>query len=751
MLKLSCEYNSKTINVKFNDQLTASSYLHGVSAKDGMGIVRALQDAASKNSGKNIFDQKFDLVVRDVKLVEKLREILKSVRTANSSYKIASNLRDEMSGFVSGLFYFGKDKDRFSLAEQYVLNDLTGCLYYGPSMHDTIELYDAANRDRSNLLAKYDELLSFPYEKYTEDSIKLVDLIQEKRKECLVRIDAFESILDKAGEDLINWSQHKISRTLNTSSTGLSYYSISSWIQEAQEKMRDSGLRPKTKTKGVSRKEVLEKKFNEDPSSVTQEELLTLFKQTNLNCKVVNLMDYSTLVELMQSDLKVVKDKLSERWRGLDEAGLSILNRACDIGPKTIEDFKIIQVFASSNRTDLSWEYLYSVQDFLNTDLVLDIASRNKTMGEIPSEFYDKFLSEVPVKKLLSVNQTISYEFVSRLNDEDKVGVLPRLLGKYIRKADTNAVNFLLRQEWYDDIDYVYFSKDNLFKLYKDIPWNKIKGEILENAVFESVDFILQNKDKESALLLLTTEKEGRLNGDRKKELVSMFDEETQLKLVIENPKTFKDCFTQFILDESRLVAIFTAFIGKIDSHGFTLSVARRFEYNKLDSNKLKEALLNKKEFTFLQLDSSLMKLLDKKVKIHILKSGEILEPNNSGNYSVRSNGFDHHLMEFFKGFTREELLKSLGDLTESRYSIYLAHYMTIEERVKISERDLLFTRINLEFLPYDYLKKYENKKLFKDLVGDRRNSTNDYFAKRLEQRLQDKLNPSNTIKMMYS
>jgi hypothetical protein len=76
-----------------------------------------------------------------------------------------------------------------------------------------------------------------------------------------------------------------------------------------------------------------------------------------------------------------------------------------------------------------------------------------------------------------------------------------------------------------------------------------------------------------------------------------------------------------------------------------------------------------------------------------------------------------------------------------------MAHVMTHEELSECCEKSSIFLRFNIDLIPYSYLKKYKNKTAFKEIVGDRRNSSNSYFG----QKLYDKLNVDNSLDFIFS
>jgi hypothetical protein len=479
---------------------------------------------------------------------------------------------------------------------------------------------------------------------------------------------------------------------------------------------------------------------------------------------MIALMDLNTVHQVMDSTLKTVQEKLGESWgRGnfrIGNGGTALISRVIELSPHTKESFTRIRTFAEKLGHQLSWEYIYENIDYISTAQVLDKNSRDGIDVEIPAEFYTKHLSHLEPKTLIGSNKFITREFVSRLSEEDKINVLPRLGEEFIREGETKSITFLLHQDWFDYIKYVSFDRTELFMLYKDVPWEAIKPTVLRlpSLMKHSVDLAILNEDKDAAIQILKGCKD-RLERDNIVRLLEMFDARTQMKMVLESIEEgqtyYREVFTKVLNEPAQLVKMFKAIIGKPES-GFIDKILDFAKTIKMDMSEFREVILKNNDIGMVPLTFTFNKLLDKTTKIHLLRNKCELAVNKEISYhGQRTSGLNSYLNEFFKDLKRSDLKGILSDnLAKSTYRLYLCHVMTPEEKGEASE-DRTFIRVHVEQIPYNYLKKYEDKKLFKDLVGDRRDSSNNSFGLSLERKfeegLKQKINPANSIKLMFA
>ena len=135
---------------------------------------------------------------------------------------------------------------------------------------------------------------------------------------------------------------------------------------------------------------------------------------------------------------------------------------------------------------------------------------------------------------------------------------------------------------------------------------------------------------------------------------------------------------------------------------------------------------------------------MTEKISLELRKkivSNHIQLSTNYRNYYYSRNNFgvkdvDEVTKEFFSTFNREDVIEVWDSVYESPYRIYLGHVMTREELATLGNNNR-FLRYNLEHYSYGFLKKYKDKELFKEIVGDRRDHRNKSFGEALLKKLE--------------
>jgi len=112
-------------------------------------------------------------------------------------------------------------KNKYSEAQDLVIrilfNDNGEISEY--DLTDFFYMYDvSSNSLPSKMVKRYKELKSFKYKKYLNETEtkNILKLIEGKYNQTLKAIEEFKKIVKLSGDDLVNWSGHKIARYANT-------------------------------------------------------------------------------------------------------------------------------------------------------------------------------------------------------------------------------------------------------------------------------------------------------------------------------------------------------------------------------------------------------------------------------------------------------------------------------------------------------------------------------------------------------
>lgn len=763
MLDFSCELKTKNHTFKFDAQANllidghphrtkANDYsknvlYHNFSVKEAVDVANVLlnrvREIKTKHS-KPIFSAKsFDEVVERIKLVEKVRETLKDIRLCNVSSSWRSNLKEkieiEINSAIHDLYEGDHDyEETLSIAQKIVLDSITDKRYSrSVSRSDFDDLYDPIHNSKAKMEKLCNEILAFNYEKYGVDKLETQKVITTAYGESLKCINAFNFILKNlSDEEILSASQSKITRRLNTAKIGVSYYCISHWIDDYKNHLKENGHSVKKKEK-KSALEVTIEKFNKNKESLTQEELLRLFKNKYESQSALKLMSWETIKGILTSDLKCIKDQVFDRWK-LSDTGEYLAEVSCEKAPIEKDSFELIKTFLKNNKSErmFDWDYIQKCESFIDTNYLVSYIKDNSLVKEIPKPFYDKRLSSLPIPTLVDLKQEITKEFVSRLNEEDKISILPRL-GREFLDFKSNSTIFIMSDGDFDEIKEIEFNLGDLVSLYQDVSWKEIRSIIQRNSNLRrsAIPLVLKNKDKEIAETLLN-EDFSSLKGDNLVNLCNLVqDLNKNIKAFTNNSRTNyyggnDQVIKKVFNTEKDLVALFESAVMN-SNHGLIDSILEVTRTNMATLQSLKNSLKKINPSKFKITEPSLKYLLDSSTKKHLLKIGTEFEKEN-----YYGTDIDYRLESFFKNMNRKDLTEALGDdLSICKERIYLAEYMTDEEKIDCSH-DKNFVRKNLEYLPKLVLAKYKDKKLFKDLVGDLRNTKNSRVADRLNKLL---------------
>lgn len=751
MLDFSCNLKTKNHTFEFdaeaNLKVDGKDNPHAFSVKEAVDVANVLLNRVKEIKNKNnkpIFTAKsFDEVVKRIKLVEKVRGVLLDIRLCNVGSSWRSNLKEklehEINSTIHSLYEGEYDYDEtISISQKIVLDYISAKRYFRSiSRTDFEELYDPIFNSKAKMEKLCKDLLSFNYEKYGVNTQEIQKEINTTYADCLKKVDAYNFIIkDLSAEEILSASQSKITRRLNTANIGVSYYGISHWLDDYKNHLQENGYSKKKKEKKTALETTLEK-FNKNKESLTQEELLRLFKNKIESQAVLKLMNWETIKGIITSDLKCVKDQVFDRWK-LSDTGEYLVEVASEKSPIEKDSFELIKTFLKNNKSEkmFDWEYIQKCESFIDTNYLVTYIKDNPLVKEIPKTFYDKRLSGLPIPTLVDLKQEITKEFVSRLNKEDKIEILPRLGSEFLN-FKSNSTIFIMSDGEFDEIKDIEFNLGDLVELYQDVPWKEIRDKIQRNSNLRrsAIPLVLKNKDKEIAETLLN-EDFSSLKGDNLVSLCNLVqDLNKNIKAFTNNSRTNyyggnDQVIKKVFNTEKDLVALFESAVMN-SNHGLIDSILEVTRTNMATLQSLKNSLKKINPSKFKITEPSLKYLLDSSTKKHLLKIGTEFEKE-----TYYGTDIDYRLESFFKNMNRKDLTEALGDdLSICKERIYLAEYMTDEEKIDCSH-DKNFVRKNLEYLPKLVLAKYKDKKLFKDLVGDLRNTKNSRVADRLNKLL---------------
>lgn len=745
MLDFTCEYGDYRIDSDLN--LYYKNIPHklsnlSLSDKDAKRLAEALEKAGKKlDLSKLSFDER----VKAITKIRKYRDLLVGIRTKNlDSYYVrrGKSLHETETNRLDAHVrtqYFNTDYDKgLSIPQVIVLDEVSdhNASFWYDVEEELAGKYLPISRSTAKMEEYYKELTSFPYEKYLskEKAKEILNRLETKYNSVLKSIDSFITIADMAGNDLVNWSRVKITRRINDNKLHDSWHTRN-FLDELDKSLRKKGVVETKKEKKKSRAERLEEKLlNEE--TLTQEELLTLFKQTDRVDSVLSLMEWETILEIMSSPLKVIATKLNGR-NNWDRKGCKreVLKTACKIMPNSKKNFLLIKGFVERMELLLEWNFISKHLEYVSDSFLTYLTDKHSDMEFASKEVFERLLNEQPVTWILDTNKDLTKEYVSRLSIEDRISILPRLAGNFI-KTKSNAASFILADNPWDTLESVRFNHSDFMELYKDVPWNEIRETVKEDRSLlkESLTLILENKDTELAKELLKQSPFGfDFNKEKAVELFNLMSEPERVDLIIQvkeesraSNSGYERMVGKILLKEESVISIFEKTLENYQSI-FT-KVVDLILKRKYDLSKFRKIILEAEHITTFTLNKSTLQLLTKECKLKLLKD----------HTNLVNESYSNFMGDFFKDLSKQEIVDSYGDaITRHPERLHLQHLMTEDEKILASKYDTKFFRTHVDKLPKSYLAKFHSKELFKQVVGDRRDPQNRNFGARLESLLE--------------
>lgn len=741
-----------------------------LSAANGNALIRHWVDTVIKPQLLKANPSKdFDSLVKESQYLQEALSRVNYIKALNCSYgnKDKENLEIEMRTLGNDFFEKIKlDTSDFSYAEQLVIRQASA-KSTDVASHELGEMYDPTTNDDSELQEWWKELNAFDYVKYGYSKESILSEKDEnsyhysspKRSYEIVleSIERFQTILKEAGDDLVNWTDQKISLRFTKLGIKCKAYEISSYVSAYKDHLLKKGVK-KVEAKANTSKGKLEDIVNKGTASV--EDCFRYYKQATPSyaSSVLDKLDLAHLYLLIESDLKCVTGKIyKEAWggqpQGLSDDGEKIATLMCSLSV-TKEDYKKIFKWASAKNVNLA--FMMKHKDHTNLTEVTEFCKANR---EIPigllidEDFYQTCLVRIPDDTRYLLNPALTYQYMVRMNEAEKVAMLKRI---------SKSKSVQLRDE-------------TLYPLYVDVDYSLIKDTIINDKHFlHTLAKKIVKEDDHATMVLASKETSEILDLEKKIAIFKALTTEEKLEVLEHNAKANRQDFTGAIknlTDEETLELLKRIIEDSRSSHYVTRIFKHFIEHKRNRANKEANKLVKAMEnVDALPLDNYTMSSLFVDTKIELL-----VKRINLRDETYYRDGYQYYSGKttpkkvsdslgktFFGDFKREDILKVYGEdeITYCEYAKFLGHLLTKEELEACVSREICnwtkdtsegvlkdsFLRCNLDLLSYGFLKRFKDKMLFRIVVGDRRNRNNYFFGERLLK----KLNVSNSIDFMF-
>ena len=718
-----------------------------ISAVAGNALIRHwLDNVIIPQTLKATPSTNFDTLVKQVNYLVQAIDEVKSIKGKNCSYNNKSREVIEIeANSVRSQFTGRIQEDLFSPAEQLVIRKLAR-KSTDVSTSDLQKYYSPVKDDDSKLQQWWKDLNDFDYGKY-DVSKNILEAnsdrhsyygssAKEAYNKMLLRIEHFRTLIGEAGEDLINWSDQKISLRFTKLGIKCKAWELGDFVSRYNIHLSKKGIKKVDKKKSTSKgklKDLIEK------GNPTVEDCFRYYKQATPYdaTAMIQKLDLEHLYMLIESNLKCITSKLTDKWDNASGDYNTIALALCEKSV-TKTDYKKIIKWATPAR--VTEAFMIKHKDHASISEVSEYceSASISTSDYINDEFYHTCLVKIPEKVKWNLNTGLTWQYMVRMNESEKVKMLERIGSK----------------------EYINTDYSTLHGLYSNVSYKLIKKTIVKDDVLKQyLCGLTINNNDHRAMVKCATTVAGNLEAQHKVSMFALltFDEKKEVIKADKNNNNFSGSIV-LLTNEENLELLSEI----VDTEFYGQYVTAIFK--KLKNNREANKIVSEMEYPdYLPLNRKVIKSLSVSTKIELLNKGISLKDDyvyHSYNNKEATTSLDLGY-SFFNDFKRQDIDKVFDSPVASQYRKFLAHTMSKEElelcvtsevrrwHKQTSHKELhnSFLRHNMSLLSYSYIKQFKEKEAFRLVVGDRRDTSN----KRFGNELLEKMNVSQTIDFMFS
>lgn len=673
---------------------------HQINAKDANALIQLVYDAAKHFVVTHV---SFEETIKDVVALLETKEFLVDLKRRNC-HDTLHKFEETNSAFFHEKINKVKEH-RLSIPENFVYQTVLGGNEF--RLNYILERDELIKKSKEELAKLKKEYLSYPYKKYVSDDKKIIKSITEVFEETEKILTTFETFKKENGDDLINWTQHKVSRRTEDHNIR---YAVWRLVEEYQKVLKKKGVKATEKTK--TKIAALEKAEGDA-------DFVRCFKSgpTGDTWVAFNQISFKRKLELIQEDTKVVVEKIKSNWSEF------VTNFERDIVPsKECVDAMLVLVNRLNpivsdryaTKYQVTWDFFNKNIEHLSYSKFLEFKPFERELsGEVTDATFEKLVKRFPKEKQLTYSSEVSKHFISRMNNSEKITVLNNYKDVYLADSLMSDLFASVPVETLRKFAVKNYSKTKyILNLLKESL--HFKREVLTN--LDMLDNILgedySNDDKGCNPQFYNS-----LNKDEKfKAILNWYSDERQHRY--NHSKVLK------ILTKKQLEELFLQEITT-ESYALTSDILKKYS----DKGSEVKALLNKAldlgKPLYLAIDSHVLSGTDVVMRIKLLAHNIALPNENVGSYPEKVKNTTTYA--FLKGIPRNVLDKH--EMFYG-YAMYVADRMTKEELMEYAQNSTTFVRAHLETIPKSFLNNIRNDKNYlKKLVGDCRDRTNKSFA----------------------
>ena len=429
MLNFDCKIviKSDTYEIKNNKVFKNSTEMqtpYDLTCHSGNAIIKVYQDTIQKQAIKHLNSISFKELVKECWYRQAAYNTMLDLKKACCGYSKTFEDFKALQIFQFRGAGFAREIDfkRFSYPEILVLEHILEINPEKIEYYNVDEHYNPTTDSYAEITKIFKDVATFDYAKYGIESSDKVTSFIDTYNALEQKVATFRNLIKEAGNEILIWSQMKITRRLHQNNKDYSYWSFSEWLNKYKQHLKETGVVVEEK---ITKLDKIKTKIGK----TTDEETLCVFKQGKIDqtVEIIDKMSLAALQEIFKSDLKVVSQKLRSIFHGWIGGQKKIVSRAL-LGT-TKEDHILFMSFVDKYTmwSHLTPEYFIKNKEFVGTEEFVKYA-RIASFTNATADSLSFFLNKLPTELRYTLNDYTSDWFLTKASETEKLELLKALI-----------------------------------------------------------------------------------------------------------------------------------------------------------------------------------------------------------------------------------------------------------------------------------------------------------------------------------
>lgn len=704
----------KGTNLYVNGKLVEVITTDTLNIHEAAKITNAIYEKLNKKEAKHFASIATYSIIQEIKYLQDLCELLRSIKKLHCSPYNSAYER-----FSWNLDYIIRraDIEAYAATKERPYPERLALSAIDTSFLDDIAAEEMCDKDVDTVLsivaATKKSINEFDYKDYP---VNMVNIVNEFSKQCdklTKECTLLKKFIEVSGGKLVDWGTIKIRNEMRKAGLPIHHTSISIVLAN-KEILLKSGATPKANTSALG-----QSKLALVSGTATQEQLLRLFKQGTAGEaeKAVSFMSLVTLKEIITSDLTIITNQLKMSY-GCYGIAVIILNALYKIAPT--DTLLIAEYMTKYNLwSHLPDNFIAKGIDIMTPEMLksyakscppdtqrLNKAQFKKALALLkPEEYYSIsehftryfFLYGTTEQKIHILNNYTNLTFKVNGGIIENCSDIPTKTLREILVKNSGLLgwfkDFIIAQKYHDLIK-IALEQHHDSDFLAALPVTERIPYIIKHSYWTDLKI---NNVTEAEILL-----EGLCKHNESDESTDSYDSYGSYGTVTRHISIILQYIFENDVVTKKIVKVLNNYHGKIDlAH--------------VASDKIPDHW----KMVFLRNDC----LRDYK------------QPSYNSRYAMGYTE-SNNLLRFFNTLPRDALIALFGSSFDTPFVSFLGHCMTQEELESFAEKEKSFLYLNMQYLTYEYLKKYKDKEELRKRLGDLRDSFSATIRYKIEERI---------------